>query len=84
MKHTSIKVSNGGRLVIPVAYRKALGIEDGTSLTLSLEDGTLHLSTIPEGIRRAQALIAKYVPAGVSLVDELIADRRAEALAESE
>jgi len=34
------------------------------------------------GIKRAQELVAKYVPRDVSLVDELIADRRAEAARE--
>jgi hypothetical protein len=33
---------------------------------------------------KAKALIAQYVPAGISLADELIADRRAEAAAEDE
>lgn len=35
-----------------------------------------------EAIRRAQQLIAQHIPASVSLVDELIADRRAEAARE--
>ena len=34
------------------------------------------------GIKKAQELVAKYVPRDVSLVDELIADRRAEAARE--
>ena len=34
-------------------------------------------------IGRAQALVAKYVPAEVSLVDDLIAERRREAARES-
>jgi hypothetical protein len=36
-----------------------------------------------EAIRRAQRLIAQHIPASVSLVDELIADRRAEAAREN-
>jgi hypothetical protein len=38
--------------------------------------------TIDAAIRRAQALVRQYVPAERSLVDELIADRRAEAARE--
>ena len=34
------------------------------------------------GIKRAQELVAKYVPRDVSLVDELMAERRAEAARE--
>ena len=36
-----------------------------------------------EQLRRASALVRKYVPENVSLVDELIAERRAEAARDS-
>ncbi len=35
-----------------------------------------------KAIRRAQEILAKYVPEGRSLADELIAERRAEAARE--
>jgi hypothetical protein len=38
--------------------------------------------SLDEAIRRAQELVARYVPAGVSLADDLSADRRAEQDAE--
>ncbi|MEM1310630.1 MAG: hypothetical protein AAGF98_14245 [Cyanobacteria bacterium P01_H01_bin.153] len=34
---------------------------------------------VPEAIARIQAMVRRYVPEGHSLVDELIAERRAEA-----
>ena len=37
---------------------------------------------LAQAIRRAQALVRRYVPAGRSLVDELIAERRAESARE--
>jgi hypothetical protein len=43
------------------------------------ESGALALETREQGILRAQQLVRKYLPAGVSLVDELIHDRREEA-----
>jgi hypothetical protein len=33
---------------------------------------------VAEGIRRAQAIASKYIRPGESIVDELIAERRAE------
>ncbi|HLZ09654.1 MAG TPA: hypothetical protein VKT80_13770 [Chloroflexota bacterium] len=42
------------------------------------------MTTREEAIRRIQARVRKYIPAGVSLVDELIAERRAEAKRELE
>ena len=76
---TRIKLGPDGRVVIPAAFREALGLKEGEVLIASIEDGELHLFTIPAAIRRAQAIVRKYVPEGVSLVDELIAYRRREA-----
>ncbi len=84
MSRQSARIASGGRLVIPIAFRRALGMEEGVAVSMTLENGVLRVQTVPEGLRRAQALVAKYVPANVSLVDELIADRRAEAAAESD
>ena len=47
-----------------------------------LGDGEARVFSRREQLRRAQALVRKYVPENVSLVDELIAERRAEAARE--
>ena len=73
------KLGEGGRLVIPAEYRKALGVKTGDELVLILEDKTMRVLTPHEAIKRAQAVVRSYVPEGVSLSDELIADRRKEA-----
>lgn len=74
------KVTQGGRIIIPMEMRKKLGIEIGESVDLALEDdGQLRILTRKQALRRAQELVRKYVPEGVSLVDELIAERRKEA-----
>ena len=41
------------------------------------------VETREQGLHRARALLRKYIPEGVKLSDELIADRRAEAARES-
>jgi AbrB family looped-hinge helix DNA binding protein len=68
-----------GRLVIPASMREALKMQDGDVLSLRVVDGELQISTMRERLRRAQERIKKYVPAGVSLADELNAERREEA-----
>ena len=65
-------------MVIPAEYRRALGVEVGDELVLTLEEGVLRVTTPREAIRRAQALVRSYVLEGRSLSDELIADRRRE------
>jgi AbrB family looped-hinge helix DNA binding protein len=78
MDRTMTKLGEGGRLVIPSEYRKALGVETGDELVLVLEDKSIRVTTPKEGIRRAQAIIRSYIPEGVSLSEELIAERRRE------
>ncbi len=75
----SMKMSEGGRVVIPAEIRKVLGINDGDIVLWELIDGEARLTTKRERMRRAQALVREYVPEGVSLVDELVAERRVEA-----
>jgi AbrB family looped-hinge helix DNA binding protein len=72
------KVTQGGRIVIPADMRRRLGIEVGEDVNIALDGESLRILTQKESIRRAQALVQKFVPKGVSLVDELIADRRQE------
>lgn len=75
---------SGGRLVVPSLMREALHLHVGDRVLLRVEDGELRVIPQAEAIRRAQRLVAQYIPSSVSLVDELIADRRVEAAKEKE
>jgi AbrB family looped-hinge helix DNA binding protein len=79
MLEVKVKVADGGRIVIPAEYRQALGVQIGDELMLRLEGQELHVYTIREAIRRAQAAIQRSLPPGAALADSLIADRRREA-----
>ena len=74
------KISEGGRVVVPAAFRKALGLKPGDPVIVVLDDEEVRLLTPRRAIRRAQEIVRKYVPEGQSLVDELIEERREEAL----
>ncbi len=76
-------IGPGGRVVIPAACRKAMAVEEGDEVVLQLEDGTLHIMSRAAAIERARELVASYVPAEVDLVEELLADRRREAVREN-
>ena len=78
-----IQIGNAGRIVIPVEIRKAMGVDDGDTLSARVEDGVLVLMSPDTAIRKAQELVRRYIPEDVSLVDELIAERRAEAVRET-
>ncbi len=73
---TRTRINENGRVVIPASYRKALGIKAGDEVILRMEDDELRITTMKRRIERAQRRIRQYVKPGVSLVDELIAERR--------
>ena len=71
-----MKVNENGRVVIPASFRKALGINVGDEVVLRIEDDELRITTMKRRIERAQRRARQYLKPGVSLVDELIAERR--------
>ena len=70
-----MRIGAKGRLVIPVAIREALGMAENEVIDLRVVDGELRIATMRERLRRAQERAKKYIPAGVSLADELSAER---------
>jgi len=74
-----LRVNENGRVVIPAAFRRALGINAGDEVVLRMEDDELRITTLKRRLERAQRLVRKHVKPGTSLVDELIAERREEA-----
>jgi AbrB family looped-hinge helix DNA binding protein len=74
-----IQIGGGGRVVIPAEMRAALGVAEGDTLQARVVDGELRLMSQETALRHARNLVRQYIPEGVSLVDELIAERRDEA-----
>jgi len=83
MEQFTVRVDNQGRVILPSWWRKKEGVDASTELCAAVtEEGALVLETRDPGIRRARALLRKYIPEGVKLSDELIAERRLEAARE--
>lgn len=73
------KVINGGKVVIPAALRRKLGIGAGDTLIFEEDhQGQIVLKTYEQVVREVQAEFRHLKRPGVSIVDELIADRRRE------
>lgn len=82
MASQSVKMVEGGKLVIPEAFRREMGIKPGDTLIVELSEGELRVRSLPSTIRRVQERLRELNPEGRLLSEELIADRRAEAACE--
>jgi bifunctional DNA-binding transcriptional regulator/antitoxin component of YhaV-PrlF toxin-antitoxin module len=74
-----VAVEKGGRIDVPAAFLEALGLREGDQVQLALEGDTVRVLTRVAALRELRARVRQCLPEGVSLVDELIAERRAEA-----
>ena len=78
MSHQTVTLGERGRLVIPADTRRRLGLKTGDRLTVSEDDGALRLLPLSARISALRGGWSDRDPER-NLVDELIADRRAEA-----
>jgi bifunctional DNA-binding transcriptional regulator/antitoxin component of YhaV-PrlF toxin-antitoxin module len=72
------KLIAGGKMAIPAALRRELGLDDGSELLIEKDGDGFRVYTRASAIRALQRMMAPYRIEGVSVVDELIAERRAE------
>jgi bifunctional DNA-binding transcriptional regulator/antitoxin component of YhaV-PrlF toxin-antitoxin module len=80
MSAVKVKMLEGGRIIVPAPFRKHLGLEKGDTVLCSIQGGKLTVEKRSAAIAEVQAMMAALVPSGVSLADELVAERREEAL----
>ena len=73
-----MRLGKQGRLVIPAVLRRALGLRPGDRLIARQEGDRIVLEKREEILSRVKRRFA-VVPAQVDLVEELLAERRAEA-----
>jgi AbrB family looped-hinge helix DNA binding protein len=77
-----VRLGPQGRLVVPVELRRELGLAEGTEMAIRSDGGRLILEPRAEILRRLRRRF-DHVPEGVSLADELAADRQEKARRES-
>ncbi|MBA3627023.1 MAG: AbrB/MazE/SpoVT family DNA-binding domain-containing protein [Chloroflexi bacterium] len=81
MSDTSfVSVGPKGRVVIPVAIRRALDLREGSELVATVDDGAVVL--VPRSAVKAR-LRSLFAEVPTSMRDELLVDRRAAAAGES-
>jgi hypothetical protein len=80
-----VDVAPNGSLQLPEPACAALEIaQSGRVLVQVSGDGSVALLSARTAMLQAQAIMRSFVPAGVSVVDELLAERKAEAARENE
>lgn len=75
------KLVDGGRIVVPAEFRRAMGLSKGDAVILELQGNELRVRAARAALRRLQARLAPLAPGpGEPLVSEtLVAERRREA-----
>lgn len=79
MNATLSKIDAGGRLIIPAHARKALHLEYGGPVVLTLVDGELRVRSVASAMAELQAHASAYLAGDGASVDAFLAARRAEA-----
>jgi hypothetical protein len=68
-----------GSVKLPKEILTAFAVEGGGVVMAKLDGDTFGLISTDTAIRRVRELVRQYIPPGVDLIAQLIADRRAEA-----
>jgi AbrB family looped-hinge helix DNA binding protein len=78
---TALAISENGRILIPADVREKLGLKPKTRLHIEIKDGSLVLTPLSQHYANLRTYLDSVltVPEGVSLSEELIAERRLEA-----
>jgi AbrB family looped-hinge helix DNA binding protein len=78
MTEVNVRLGENGRVVIPAAFRRRLGLKPGDSLILRLDENGVRIESRRAAVRAAQRMIRERVPKGELLTERLFEMRRAE------
>jgi bifunctional DNA-binding transcriptional regulator/antitoxin component of YhaV-PrlF toxin-antitoxin module len=73
-----VRVVEGGKIVLPAAIRRKYAFETGKTLVVDDGRNGITICSLDDAVAAAQGIMAKFVKPGVSLSEDLIADRKAE------
>ncbi len=75
----TLRVADGGRIVIPAELRDRLGLEVGSELVLTVDDDHATLMNAKVARRKARERVRRYIASEAPLSEELMAERKKEA-----
>ena len=74
MSSQAVKIIDGGKLIIPAAFRRKLGIEVGDTVIIELDEDGLHVRSLTSAVRLAQTIVGSFRPDDASGEDALSRD----------
>ena len=78
MNATLSKIDAGGRLIIPAQARKALSLEYGGPVVLTLVDGELRVRSVASAMAELQVQTSSFLSGDDTSVSAFLTARRAE------
>jgi AbrB family looped-hinge helix DNA binding protein len=84
MSNLLSKIDANGRLSIPAPYRRALGVEAGGPVVVSLVGNEVRVRAVADAMAELQAEAARFLRGEDMSVDAFLEGRRAEARHEAE
>ena len=79
MEYVQAKISPSGEMTLPDGLRDRLHLHEGGVVLVREEGCSLVLDSVESRVARARAIVQRYIPPGTKVVDDFIAERRAEA-----
>ncbi len=70
------KLVEGGRLIVPAAFRKEMGLAKGDAVVMEMHGDELRVRPAKSALKRLREKLRASALHDVSVVDELIAERR--------
>ena len=78
MTEAHVRLGTDGRVVVPAAFRRWLGLEPGDPLIVRLLENRIVIESRRAAVRAAQRMTRQRVPEGELLTERLFEMRRAD------
>jgi AbrB family looped-hinge helix DNA binding protein len=65
------KITDAGRIVIPASIRKEFGLSEGDEVVITRSDYGFQITPLRQAVRRAQEMVARYIPGDTDLIGDL-------------
>ena len=79
MKRFEVPLQENGRMILPAELRQLLGVGKGDRVVLQAEGQRIELTTAKRARDLARERVRQRFPGALGVVDEFLAERRAEA-----